>query len=512
MRSSLQQRSPNSLHALGLRADRLVVAVLVLGTIAALALGAINGPVLSGSAIALGLCAAGILVWQLAPGSLLSRMALATCGMLMVCLHIQLARGVTELHFGVFVFLAFLLVYRDWRPIVMAAATIAVHHILFDRLQAAGWPVYCMTSPSFGLVLVHAAFVVVQTAVEVVMAIKLKADAVEAAELHTLCQPTAEGQLNLNVHNTRVTTPTAKSVHAAFLELDHLVGEARQTANIVLQGASHIADGNQDLQECSDATAHQLKDVAQGMDNIKSSSQSSAQEAQNAHRIATQASEHAASCGSLVAQVVTAMDSIQQSSKRIGDIVGLIDSIAFQTNILALNAAVEAARAGEHGRGFAVVASEVRNLAQRSASASQDVRSLIESSLEQVKQSSTLASTAGQSMQSVVEHTNRAAQLIEHVSLLTQAQAQDLLQSSQSVKELDRKTQANTQLVEQSSDSTSRLLQQAEKLQTVVSGVKSSSQHEHVTATRPAVPLATAREMPADNTSSMPMPAWQAMA
>lgn len=512
MRSSFQQRSPNSLHALGLKADRLVMAVLLLGTIAALALGMINGPALSGSAIALGLFAVGALAWRLAPGSLSSRMVLATCGMLMVCLHIQLARGVTELHFGVFVFLAFLLVYRDWRPIVMAAATIAVHHILFDRLQAAGWPVYCMTTPSFGLVLVHAAFVVVQTSVEVVMAIKMRADATEAAELHALCQPTAQGQLDLNVHNIHVTTPTAKSVHAAFLELDHLVGEARQTANIVLQGASHIAHGNQNLQQSSDATAHQLKDVAQGMDNIKSSSQSSAQEAQHAHRIATEASEHAASCGSLVEQVVTAMDSIQQSSRRIGDIVGLIDSIAFQTNILALNAAVEAARAGEHGRGFAVVASEVRNLAQRSASASQDVRSLIESSLEQVKQSSTLASTAGQSMHSVVEHTNRAAQMIEHVSLLAQAQAEDLLQSSQAVQELDHKTQTNTQLVEQSSHSTHRLLQQAEKLQTVVSGVKSSSQHEHVAVTRPTTPLAPSRATTADHTTSMPVPAWQAMA
>lgn len=512
MRSSLQQRSPNSLHALGVRADRLVIGVLVLGTIAALALGAINGPIFSGSAVALGLCTAGVLAWRLAPGSLLSRMVLATCGMLMVCLHIQLARGVTELHFGVFVFLAFLLVYRDWRPIVMAAATIAVHHILFDRLQAAGWPVYCMTTPSFGLVLVHAAFVIVQTAVEVVMAIKLKSDAVEAAELHTLCQPTADGQLNLDVHNTHVTTPTAKSVHAAFLELDHLVGEARQTANIVLQGASHIANGNQDLQQCSDATAHQLKDVAKGMDNIKSSSQSSAQEAQNAHRIATQASEHAASCGSLVEQVVTAMDSIQQSSRRIGDIVGLIDSIAFQTNILALNAAVEAARAGEHGRGFAVVASEVRNLAQRSASASQDVRDLIESSLEQVKQSSSLASTAGHSMQSVVEHTSRAAQLIEHVSLLAQSQAQELLQSSQAVQELDKKTQANTQLMEQSSHSTKKLLQQAEKLQSVVSGVKASSQNNHVSAIGPAMPRAAARKTLAGNSSSIPTPAWQAIA
>lgn len=144
----------DKLKTLALQADRMVVAVLLLGAMAAIALGLLNGPVISGSAMAIALAAAGLMVWRIAPGTLFSRLSLSVIGMLMVALHIQLSMGLTEMHFGVFVFLAFLLVYRDWRPIGAAATTIALHHIAFDRLQAFGWPVFCMTAPNFVLVLV----------------------------------------------------------------------------------------------------------------------------------------------------------------------------------------------------------------------------------------------------------------------------------------------------------------------------------------------------------------------
>ena len=466
---------PPALTELALKADRMVIAVLLLGGIAALALGAVNGPIMSGGAMASGLCVVAVVAWRLAPGTLFSRLVLSVCGMLMVALHIQLAAGLTELHFGVFVFLAFLLVYRDWRPIVLAAATIAVHHIAFDRLQAIGWPVYCMTEPNFARVLTHAAFVIVQTSVEVVMALKMRADATEAAELHALCQPMPDGQLNLDVSSIEVTSPAGRAVHAAFLSLNHLVNEARMTADMVLHGAADIASSNLDLQQRTEATATQLQAAAASMLNIRHGGQASAQEAHSAQRIASKASDSANSCGEVVSQVVMTMDSIHQSARKIGDIVGLIDSIAFQTNILALNAAVEAARAGEHGKGFAVVASEVRTLAQRSASAARDVRSLIQSSLQQAAQGSALVSTAGTSMQAVVEHTEHVAQLIHKLSQLAQSQAQDLQTTTASIEKLDEMTRMNAQLVEQSSACAAQLLQQATQLQTEVSGVNSTS-------------------------------------
>ena len=467
--------SPDRLKKLALQADRMVIGVLLLGAVAAVALGAINGPAISGAAMAIALLGVGLITWRIAPGTLFSRLSLAVVGMLMVTLHIQLARGLTELHFGVFVFLAFLLVYRDWRPIVAAAATIAVHHILFDRLQTAGWPVYCMTAPDFGLVLVHAAFVVVQTAVEVVVAMGMRADAKEAQELHALCKPTPEGELNLDVQAVPVHSPSAVAVRQAFLKLDQLVGEARMTADVVLQSSARIADSNQHLQTCTTETTAQLQETAVCMQAIREGAQASAAESASARQIASQAMDSAQTCGALVKQVVSAMDSIHDSSRKIGDIVGLIDSIAFQTNILALNAAVEAARAGEHGKGFAVVATEVRNLAQRSATAAKDVRTLIHSSLQQASRGTTLVNSAGSSMEDVVAQTHRIEQVIAALSQLANAQATGLEQAADTVQHLDTMTQENALLVTQSSQAANQLLEQARALQHVVAGVKSGA-------------------------------------
>lgn len=489
----------DNLKKLALKADRMVVGVLLLGALAAIALGVINGPAVSGSAMAVSLSIVGLIVWRIAPGTLFSRLSLSVVGMLMVALHIQLSMGLTELHFGVFVFLAFLLVYRDWRPIVAAAATIAVHHILFDRLQAFGWPVFCMSAPNFALVLVHAAFVIVQTGVEIVMAVGMRSDAIEAQELHTLCKPTPEGQLNLDVQSVEVRSPSAIAVREAFLKLDQLVSEARMTADVVLQSSTHIADSNQHLQSRTAETSTQLQETAACMQEIRDGAQASAAESASARHIASQAMDSAQTCGALVKEVVSAMDAIHDSSRKIGDIVGLIDSIAFQTNILALNAAVEAARAGEHGKGFAVVATEVRNLAQRSATAAKDVRTLIQSSLQHASQGTALVNSAGSSMENVVVQTTRIEQVIATLSQLTNAQAEGLDRASETVKHLDEMSQANAQLVDQSSQSTSQLLEQAQALQGVVAGVYSGRAQS---GRAPAAMVTSAK--PVIATSSLP--------
>lgn len=478
MASSSTVPPNNNLKTLALKADRMVIGVLLLGAVAAIVLGNINGPALSGSAMACALCAAGVLAWRMAPGSLFSSISLAIIGMLMVSLHIQLSMGLTELHFGVFVFLAFLLVYRDWRPIAAAAVTIAVHHIAFDRLQAFGWPVYCMTEPNFGRVLMHAAFVVVQTGVEIVMAVRMRADATEAQELHDLCKPTSDGQLNLDVRPIHVHSPRAIAVRQAFLKLDQLVTEARMTADVVQQSSAHIASSNQDLEHRTLHTRTQLQETATCVQHIQDGAYASASESAAARELAAQASQHAQSCGELVSQVVSSMNAINHSSLQIGDIVGLIDSIAFQTNILALNAAVEAARAGDHGKGFAVVATEVRSLAQRSANAAKDVRTLIQGSIQHTAQGASLVNHAGRSMESVVEHTGSMAQVIDKLSLLANAQAQSLQQAAAAIKHLEVMTQENVHLVEQTSSSAAQLLQQATKLQSVVVGVKTGAHGE----------------------------------
>ena len=472
MHHSLAPHPDSSLKNLALKADRMVVGVLLLGAAAAIALGKVHGPALSGAMFACGLFLAGVLAWRVAPGSLFSRIMLSIIGMLMVCLHIQLAMGLTELHFGVFVFLAFLLVYRDWRPIVAAAITIALHHVLFDRLQAHGWPVFCMSEPNFGRVLIHAAFVVIQTGVEIVMAKRMRADAQEAQELHVLCKPTQEGELNLDVRPIEVHSTSAIAVREAFLKLEQLVTEARMTANVVQQSSAHIAQSNLELHQHAQQTAEQLQATAALVSHIQNDALTSAKSTETARDLGEQTTENAQHCAKLVTQVVSAMHAINESSHKIGDIVGLIDSIAFQTNILALNAAVEAARAGENGRGFAVVATEVRNLAQRSANAAKDVRSLIQSSLQHAAQGAELVHIAGDSMKSVLTHTSNMAQLIEQLSELAHSQAQSLRQAAAALGNIDTMTQENTHLVAKSSHSAAQLLQQATKLHSVVIGVK----------------------------------------
>ena len=465
----------SSLKTLALKADRMVAGVLLLGAVAAIALGVVNGPALSGSTMAVALCAAGWIAWRLAPGTVFSRVCLAVIGMLMVSLHIQLAMGLTELHFGVFVFLAFLLVYRDWRPIVAAALTIAVHHIAFDRLQAMGWPVFCMTEPNFGRVLIHAAFVVVQTGVEVLIALRMRADALEAQELYELCKPSATGQLNLNVENTQVHSASAHAVRDAFLQLDSLATEAHMTADLVRQSSADIAHSSQNLEQRTQMSSDQLHAAADSVQRIQADASVTSSESASARNLAALASSQAQSCGALVAEVVTTMNALSEGSRKIGDIVGLIDSIAFQTNILALNAAVEAARAGEHGKGFAVVASEVRSLAQRSASAAKDVRTLIQSSLQHTAQGTQLAHQAGQSMHNVVEGSNSVAQVIDTLSALAHTQAQSLQQVADAVQQLGFMTQENALLVEHSAAAATQLLEQATKLQSMVGGVQAGT-------------------------------------
>ncbi|WP_051243104.1 methyl-accepting chemotaxis protein [Azohydromonas australica] len=251
--------------------------------------------------------------------------------------------------------------------------------------------------------------------------------------------------------------------------LRHVVGDIRLCADSIQVASSEVASGKADLSQRTEITAGNLQQTASSLEELTGAVRQSADSAATANQLALSASQAAQRGGEVVQQVIANMADISTSSRRIGDIIGVIDGIAFQTNLLALNAAVEAARAGEQGRGFAVVAGEVRNLAQRAASAAREIKSLIGESVQRVESGTKLVQEAGGTMQDMMSAVQRVADVIDEISTATVEQSQGIEQVNGAVVELDRMTQQNAALVEQSTASAELLSEQAGRLNKLVS-------------------------------------------
>ena len=450
-------------HLLG---DRVMMAAIAVSAVTAVALGA--NFVESGLAwglSALFVVAAG-LVYLLRAGTVLSRMVLTAVQTAFVALHIQLAQGLTELHFGVFVTLALLMVYLDWRPIVLSAALFALHHVLFDRLQAAGFGLYCLTEPNFLRIVVHAAYVVIQTGLEVLMAVSLGRTARQGRELQDLVASVerADGITLEAAARLPVTTAAAASLQGTLGRMAGAVAAVRAAAGSVETACAEIASGNNDLSSRTEQQASALQQTSSSMDQLGATVRHNADNANQANQLAVSASAVAQQGGDVVAQVVQTMKGINESSSKIADIISVIDGIAFQTNILALNAAVEAARAGEQGRGFAVVATEVRSLASRSAEASKEIKGLISASVERVEQGSAQVDQAGATMTEVVTAIRRVTDIMGEISAASREQSQGVAQVGEAVTQMDQATQQNAALVEEMAAAASSLNAQASDL------------------------------------------------
>jgi len=248
-----------------------------------------------------------------------------------------------------------------------------------------------------------------------------------------------------------------------------IVGNVRQGTDSIATATSQIAAGNQDLSSRTEQQASSLQETAASMEELTSTVKQNADSARQANQLAVSASQVAVRGGSVVAQVVDTMDAINGSSRKIVEIIAVIDSIAFQTNILALNAAVEAARAGEQGRGFAVVASEVRTLAQRSASAAKEIKGLIDDSVGKVEQGSVQVSEAGKTMEEIVSSVRRVTDIMGEISAASQEQTVGIEQVNQAVSQMDQVTQQNAALVEEAAAAADSLQGQARHLSQVVS-------------------------------------------
>ncbi|MCV2351639.1 methyl-accepting chemotaxis protein [Paucibacter sp. Y2R2-4] len=298
----------------------------------------------------------------------------------------------------------------------------------------------------------------------------------ELARAAGIAAQVAGGNLAIAAHSERQDEvgDLVRSLGAMSEQLGNSMRTVMSASDSIRHASTEIATGNQDLSLRTEQTAANLEEAASSMEQLTAGVKQAAESAREANRLASSAAQVAARGGAVVAQVVSTMEDINTSSRKIGDIIGVIDSIAFQTNILALNAAVEAARAGEQGRGFAVVASEVRSLAQRSALAAREIKTMINASVEKVEGGSRLVADAGLTMNEIVSSVQHVSDIIEEISRAAHEQSDGIGNVNASVAQLDQMTQQNAALVEQSAASAESVKEQAVKLAEVVHAFKLS--------------------------------------
>jgi len=300
------------------------------------------------------------------------------------------------------------------------------------------------------------------------------------ADVSRVLRAIAKADLTESIENNYdgIFAELARYCNETSTNLAQMIGEIRSAADLIYTASSEIAQGNADLSSRTESQASSLEETAASMEQLTSTVQLNADNARQANQLATQASTVAVQGGSLIEEVVVTMTAINDSASKIADIIGVIDGIAFQTNILALNAAVEAARAGDQGRGFAVVASEVRSLAQRSANAAKDIKALISDSVQKIESGNGLVGKSGQTMQEIVTAIRRVNDIMAEIASASSEQAQGIQEISQAVTRMDDMTQQNAALVEEAAAAAESMRTQADQLTRQVGTFKLSGEQQ----------------------------------
>ena len=369
--------------------------------------------------------------------------------------------------------------WLDKAPAVLDPARGGAHFASVSRSEATGWLVVAEVPADEALADLHSqmawlggvlALAVVLMAIALGIAIRRAVRPLQRISEHL--EAIGHGDLSrplLLPERRDEIGVISRSVEFMRTSLVGIVGNVRRGTDTIATASGQIAAGNQDLSSRTEEQASSLEETAASMEELTSTVKQNADNARQANQLAVSASNVAVRGGAVVAQVVQTMGAINTSSRKIVDIIGVIDGIAFQTNILALNAAVEAARAGEQGRGFAVVAAEVRNLAQRSAAAAKEIKTLIGDSVEKVEEGSKQVAQAGQTMDEIVGSVRRVTDIMAEIEAASREQTQGIEQINQAIGQMDQVTQQNAALVEEAAAATQSLQEQAGGLSQVVS-------------------------------------------
>jgi len=407
-------------------------------------------------------------VW---PGRLITRLWFAFTLIAFSALLIQLGQGEVEYHFSIFVLLSALLAYRDFRPLLMGAATAAVHHALFNYFQENDlYGIVCFTHPGFHMVVFHAIFVVAQTAILIFIAHRMAADARAACEVAELAAwiNREPGRLTLGQGSNESKTPFARTFSSTLGTMRGTLNQVSEGVSTLLEESDSILQRNAALSQRTDEQSNALAVAATAMEQMSEAATLTSEKAHAAQQLAQGANRVAKRGGENIASAVNSMTQIEQESQRINVILELIDGIAFQTNILSLNASVEAANAGQHGQGFAVVAAEVRILAGRCENAAKDIRQLISTSVERTHSGTEQVAEAGKTMQEIIQTINGLNDLVKELADMNDQQLTSITQMKDSVESIDSSVQHNLKHVAETLEVAQLQQRQAEAVQQAI--------------------------------------------